>query len=424
MVPAAQVQVAIGILSSFDKGKKPVADMLRDWGRKNRFAGSKDRAAIAGIVFETLRKYKSSAHILQSQRPRSRVLGAMWQYYGGNTEKCAELFDGSQYGPDRLNEAEMHRLETADLSTAPIDIRADFPSWLHEDMHKTFSADIERQLTAFRGRAPLDIRVNQKAMKREDLAKAWHDLSPEPMPYAPHGLRFQEPDIFMRLPNLESRDEFSGGLFDIQDESSQVCSHLTSLCLSEGTRLLDYCAGAGGKSLAVAGERPDVKITATDIEETRLKPLTIRSERAGLTNIDIKAMTDVSGQFECVLIDAPCSGSGTWRRKPESKWRLSQQALMRRQAEQKEALLKAKQYVSPGGVMIYATCSILASENSDQVNMFLQQNPDFKPVDWREMLPDLPGKACAFKEKSPFLQFSPASSGTDGFFIALLKRED
>ena len=238
---------------------------------------------------------------------------------------------------------------------------------------------------ALAARAPLDIRVNTLKSTREKLAKALSKANPKETPLSPLGLRFLPDERSGRLPNLKNDPEFSRGRFDIQDESSQIASLLVGAM--PGEQVLDYCAGGGGKTLALAAEMQNKgQLFAYDSENSRLASVVERAQRAGVRNMQIcrpddpAALATLAGRMDRVLVDAPCTGSGTWRRHPELKWKLTEAALEQRMDQQQMILADAAEYVRPGGLLVYCTCSVLAEENEGQVILFTEQHPDFRQV--------------------------------------------
>lgn len=426
MQAAARVKAAITLIDMLGSSNQSVADLLRQWGRHNRYAGSGDRAAISGLVYETIRKYHSSAYLLQDDTARARILGAIWQYSGGDMDLCQNVFDGSAYGPEKLTAHEISTLKGTDLATAPAHIRADYPLWLEGELKETFGSDLEKELAALAQRAPLILRANIRKNSREACAELLQEWNVTKTRYAPHGLFLAERDIFKKLPNLEQGDAFKAGLFDVQDEASQICASLVSHMAGAG-EVLDYCAGAGGKALAISEMSRQAHIVATDSDAKRLEPLSLRMKRLGADNIQIAQMSHISGLFDVVLVDAPCSGSGTWRRNPELKWRLDEATLANRLRAQREVLEGASKYVKSGGALVYATCAILACENSVQVQKFCADHPDFRPENWTQFwagTDDLRlSQVSRTIDAGDHLQLSPFSTRTDGFFVSILKRK-
>ncbi len=429
MTPAAHIATAIEILADLAQRRRPAADVIKDWGLTHRFAGSKDRAAISSLVFDTLRKRASAAWLLGSDEPRALVLGALREARGLGVEAIAALFSGVGHAPAPLTAEERARLAAASLAKAPDHVRGDYPEWLAERFAAAFGANAAAEGAALAQRAPVDFRANiLKASRDEARAKLAH-LSPQPAPLSPLGLRIAVgPDG--RGPALSAEPAYVKGLIEIQDEGSQLAALLAAA--APGEQVLDLCAGGGGKTLALAAQMHNRgQIYAYDDDGRRLTPIFERLERAGVRNVQVRAprgRADVLGGLEdrchLVLIDAPCTGTGTWRRHPDAKWRLAPGALEQRLNDQRALLAKAAGYVRPKGRLIYVTCSLLRDENEDQIAAFLSAHPDFSaaPAPETAEAAGLPELARFASPHGAGLRFSPAASGTDGFFICALRR--
>ncbi len=428
MTPGARAAAAIEVLEDILHHHRPALRALGDWGHMHRFAGSADRAAIGNIVLDALRRKNSLAWRMEDGSPRALVLAHL-RFDAGHSPEEIERMGRERHGFGPLSSAERVRLaEPRALEGAPPWVRGDYPEWLHSSLLSAFGTEDETiaATRALARRAPLDIRANALRGSREAVAEALKRHGPEATPLSPWGLRFHE-DTRGRLPKLTNELAFHRGDFEIQDEGSQVAA---LLCPAEaGASVLDYCAGGGGKTLALAARmRGRGRIYAHDAELGRLSPIIERLRRAGVEDmVDIVApherdkLEPLRERMDLVLVDAPCSGSGTWRRKPDIKWRLREKTLERRLQTQAKLLDEAAAFVRPGGYLVYVTCSVLPQENAGQVAAFLERSPEFAPQDWRghaEMLTRLPAAA----DDGPFLQLSPHRHGTDGFFIALLRK--
>jgi len=278
-------------------------------------------------------------------------------------------------------------------------------------------------------RAPADIRVNTLKATQEKVLKALASFEAEASPLSPIGVRVPPPKGPARTPNLQAEAAFQAGWCEIQDEGSQIAAALTGA----GARMqvLDLCAGAGGKTLALAAAMQNTgQIYAYDEDRNRLKPIFERVKRAGVRNVQIlragdqAALAALGARFDVVLVDAPCTGSGTWRRRPEAKWRLKTNNIADRQKQQREVLAQAAKLVKAGGKLVYVTCSILPQENGDQIAAFLAENTAFSQLPLAEAwAASMPGEAPQSADGSAdHLVLSPARHGTDGFFISILKR--
>ena len=428
MTPAAHVSAAIEILGDLAERRRPAADALKEWGSRHRFAGSKDRAAIASLLFDALRKSASAAFVMGDSSPRAVMLGALREARGLDAAAIAALCSGEGHAPAPLSGDERARLETAALDGAPDPVRGDYPEWLADRFAEAFGARAAEEGRALATRAPVDLRVNiLKGDRAQALEKLAH-LAPTPTPLSPLGLRIEAGH--KRGPALAAETAYVKGYVEPQDEGSQLASLLCAA--APGEQALDLCAGGGGKALALAGQMHNRgQIYAYDSDGRRLMPLHARAERAGVRNIQIRAprgQTDVLADLACrcdvVLIDAPCTGTGVWRRHPDAKWRLAPGALELRIREQAALLAQATRFVKPGGRLVYVTCSVLIEENESQIAAFLAAHDDFVAQPAAETAADagLPDLARFASSHGAGLRFSPASSGTDGFYVCVLTR--
>ncbi|PNG27118.1 RsmB/NOP family class I SAM-dependent RNA methyltransferase [Methylocella silvestris] len=429
MIPGARVAAAIEILDDVEARRRPASDALKDWGLGHRFAGSKDRSAIASLVFDALRKRASSAFLMDEGASRAIMLGALRLARGLSDETIEALFTGEGHTPAQLTFAERERLRTGSLQGAPAHVAGDFPDWLEPALAAAFGDRLIAETAALAERAPLDLRVNTlKGERDKALARLAH-LHAEPTRFSPVGLRLPlTPDG--RNPSLAAEPDYIRGRVEIQDEGSQLAALLCAA--APGEQALDLCAGGGGKSLALAAMMQNKgQIYASDDEGRRLAPIYARIARAGARNIQVRPprrgqdfLADLEGRCDLVLIDAPCTGIGAWRRNPDAKWRMRPGALEQRIAEQDQLLAEAARFLKPRGRIVYVTCSVLLDENEERVAAFLGGRDEFRPVPAQAMaeragLPELAGFASM---RGPGLRLSPASSGTDGFYIAMLER--
>ncbi|WP_159730981.1 RsmB/NOP family class I SAM-dependent RNA methyltransferase [Methylosinus sp. Ce-a6] len=429
MTPAAQVSAAIEILAELAERRRPAADAIKDWGLSHRFAGSKDRAAISSLVFDALRKRASAAFLMGSETPRAIVVGALREARGLGAEDIAALFTGEGHAPAPLTAQERERLATATLEGAPAHIRGDYPEWLAERFAAAFGDAAAEEGRALAERAPVDLRANILKASREDAIRRLAHLTPEPTPLSPLGLRIA-PTAKGRGPALTAEPAYVKGLVEPQDEGSQLAA---LLCAAEpGEQVLDLCAGGGGKTLALAGQTHNRgQIYAYDDDGRRLAPIYARLERAGARNVQVRSprgqadvLADLEGRCGLVLIDAPCTGTGTWRRHPDAKWRLAPGALEQRLAEQRELLDKAPRFVKAGGRIVYVTCSLLLDENEDQIARFLAEHADFSAVPAAEAAAKagLPELARFGSTHGAGFRLTPRTAGTDGFYVCVSRR--
>jgi len=429
MTPAAQVSAAIEILAGLAERRRPAADAIKDWGLSHRFAGSKDRASISSLVFDALRKRASAAFVMGADTPRAVVIGSLREAHGLSGEEISALFSGEGHASAPLTDEERERLATATLEGAPAHVRGDYPEWLAERFETAFGESAADEGRALAERAPVDLRVNILKASREDALRRLAHLSPEPTPLSPLGLRIAPP-AKGRGPALTAEPAYVKGLVEPQDEGSQLAA---LLCGAEpGEQVLDLCAGGGGKTLALAGQMHNRgQIYAYDDDGRRLTPIYPRLERAGARNVQVRAprgkadvLADLEARCGLVLIDAPCTGTGTWRRHPDAKWRIAPGALEERFAEQLELLDKAPRFVKPGGRLVYVTCSLLRDENEDQIARFLEGHADFSAVPAEEAAAKagLPELARFASPLGAGIRLTPHSAGTDGFYVCVLKR--
>ncbi|MDX2235009.1 MAG: RsmB/NOP family class I SAM-dependent RNA methyltransferase [Hyphomonadaceae bacterium] len=429
----ARAQAAIEILTDMEARRRPAADAVKDWMLTHRFAGSKDRAEIGDIVFGALRWKASSAFRFGADTPRAAVWGAQRFGFGvpaaSIVAACAE-----PHAPAPPTEAERAALfgETPEsrLEGAPAWVAGDYPEWLDAAMTRAFGEARSEEGAHLAAPAPLDLRVNTLKAAREKIIEALADSPrllepPQPTRFAPDGVRI--PWAQGRTFPWATEQAFVKGWFEVQDEGSQIAAMLAGAV--PGTQVADVCAGGGGKTLALAAAmRNKGQIYAFDVDGRRLAPIHERLERAGVRNVQVRApgrtrdvLEDLRDRMDLVLVDAPCSGSGTWRRAPDSKWRLRPNALATRLEEQQQALDLAAPLVKPGGRLAYVTCSVLPEENGDAVEAFLRRDSRFVRAPLAFLDATLAG-ACGVPVGASQIQMTPKRTGTDGFFAAALMR--
>lgn len=430
MTPAARISAAIEVLDDIIQRRRPASDALKDWGLSRRFAGSKDRAAIASLVYDALRRKASSSFVMGAETPRALVLGMLARLRSLGLEEIASLCSGESHAPAPLDGEEVDRLVALSLRGAPDWVCADVPEWLWPAFTSAFGADAVAEGQALAGRAPIDIRANRLKTTREVLMAELVHSGPEAGAWSPDALRFQ-PGHDGRGPSLQAEPAFFTGGFEIQDEGSQLVTLLAGA--SPGQTVIDLCAGAGGKTLALAALMNNQgRLFATDLDSRRLAPLHERLARSGAANVEIRIprsrghepLADVEGQADLVLVDAPCTGSGTWRRNPDAKWRVRPGALAERIKDQAEVLARASRLVKPGGRIAYVTCSVLPDENDAAVSAFLARHGGFAPVPLAQILSSAEGDFSLLARFATVhgVQFSPRRTGTDGFYLACVQR--
>lgn len=432
MTPAARLSAAIEVIDAIDTQRVPAAKALKEWGTAHRFAGSGDRAGIAGLVWDVLRRRASSAWIMDNDTPRARVLGMLKAERKLDVEAIAALCDGGRFSPAALSDAEHAALASRTTMDAPAHIAGDYPEWLDADLAAVFGDDRVAEAVAMASRAPLDLRVNTLKTKRDKVLGSLKHLGATETPWSPLGLRI-DLGADARNPGISSEEDFIKGGIEVQDEGSQLAALLTGA--KPGEQVIDLCAGAGGKTLALgAMMQGKGRLIATDHDKRQLAPIFERLSRAGIHNADVRApkgaeepLADIKGSADLVLIDAPCTGTGTWRRNPDAKWRMRPGALEQRIKDQNEVLDRAVDFVKPGGRIAYVTCSVLPQENNAQIRGFLGRHPDFSVVPLEQTLSVLWDKAEAFGEavlQSPEgLLMTPRRTGTDGFFVSVMTRK-
>lgn len=420
-----RIAAAIEVLTEVETRHRPVSESLKDWGVAHRFAGSGDRAVIGNIVYDALRWRASSAWVMGDDAPRGVVLAMLARRWKTN---LAEALADDSHAPAGLTDAEADRIATADLTTAPDHIRADVPEWVAPHLQRVFGETWIAEGEALAKRPPLDMRANRLRSTRDKVVDALGQFGARATPHSPDGLRIPPTAGPERHPNVQVEPSFQKGWFEIQDEGSQIAALAVSV--NPGEQVLDLCAGAGGKSLALAAAMGGKgRVVATDDDRVRLAPIFDRAKRAGAHNIEVRParsdLGNLAGKMDAVLIDAPCTGTGIWRRRPDSKWKLTQRALGNRLREQSEILASAIRYVKPGGRLVYATCSLLAEENTEQVAAFVAANADFRALTGAEIIAgmELPSLNAASIDAGNGLVLSPGRTGTDGFFVSVLRRQ-
>lgn len=431
MTPAARISAAIEVLDDIIQRRRPAADALKDWGLSRRFAGSKDRAAVASLVYDALRRKASSSFAMAAETPRALVLGMLRGLRALDTSEIAALCSGENHAPSPLSSDEMALLTAFSCKGAPDWICADVPEWLWPSFARTFGSAAVAEGEALAERAPVDLRVNRLRTDRESAFAALASLAPERGAWSPDALRFQ-PGHDGRGPSLQAEPGFFAGEFEIQDEGSQLVTLLAGA--SPGDTVVDLCAGAGGKTLALAAlMKNEGRLLATDLDSRRLAPMHERLRRSGASIVEVRIprsrgdepLADVAGKADLVLVDAPCTGSGTWRRNPDAKWRVRPGALAERIKDQAGVLARAARLVKPGGRIAYITCSVLPEENDEAIGAFLTDHPGFSNEPLVDVLArtesDLSLLARFATERG--LQLSPLRTGTDGFYLSCMRRD-
>ena len=394
MTPAARIASAIGILDRILAGA-PAEQALTTWARVSRYAGSSDRAAVRDHVFDALRCLRSYTALAGAADPSGRALMIGALRAAGRDP--SEGFTGMTHAAESLSAAEQATLAAAPaLAALPLAVRCDCPDWLIGLLGVALGDSLEPVMAAQRLRAPVFLRVNLRRISR---AAAAARLAAEGISAQAHPLADAALEVIKNSSKIKYVPSFLEGLVELQDAASQAA--VERLSLRDGLRVLDYCAGGGGKALAVAA-RAECDMTAHDAAPDRMRDLAPRAARAGVRIRLADRATLKNERFDLVLVDAPCSGSGTWRRTPEAKWRLTPERLRDLMALQDEILDQAAGHVRPGGHLAFMTCSLLTIENEDRVAAFLGRHVEFR--------------------RDSCCRFSPLQGG-DGFFVAVLVRD-
>jgi 16S rRNA (cytosine967-C5)-methyltransferase len=469
MTPSARLQAVLELLTQIDATPRPADALVSAYFRARRYIGSKDRAYVSTTLYDVLRHRArlgwwlgKIGTAIQSPLPLGRGLGR-----GPDTENAVQkpppnlpsrgeeqfdprliliaylvlvesksadaaagLFGGGKFAPPVLTDAERATLRklathTLDHPEMPDEVKGECPDWAAASLKKRFGKNLLTELQAMLRPAPLDLRVNPLKAERDAMLaeiKKKIGLKAEACRMSPYGIRVEERPSLNTLPMLKN------GQIEIQDEGSQMVALLVDA--RPGERVVDFCAGAGGKTLAIAAMMKNKgRIIACDVLEGRLKRSTERFRRAGLHNIEVKPLSSESdpwvkrhkGGFDRVLVDAPCSGTGTWRRNPDSRWKHLGPDLSELLTLQGKILASAARLVKPGGRLVYATCSLLAEENDQQIDAFLAAHPEYKRMPASEVLKHT-APHLKFPCPDPYLALTPAQHDTDGFFAAVMER--
>jgi len=429
MRTGGRLAAAIEVLSDIQIRHRPAADALKDWGLSHRFAGAGDRGAIGNIVYDALRRRRSAAHLFGSDTPRALAFGALLLEWGETPDSLNAALEGDRFAPPGLDEAEIAAISANPLETAPDAVRADVPDWCAPMLERAFGDGWVEEGRALSARPPLDLRVNTLRADRDRVLRELAGMKAAPTTLAPHGIRIPPIEGSGRHPNVQAEPAFAKGWMEVQDEGSQVAARLAGA--EPGMQVLDYCAGAGGKTLALSVDMDNRgQLFAHDSEKQRLAPIFDRLRRSETRNVQVVARPDelapLEGRMDLVLVDAPCTGSGTWRRRPDAKWRLTERQLEVRMAEQEAILSAAARYVRPGGRLVYVTCSLFDQENAERLRTFLAGRADFAPVDHAALFEAcFPGRTSLARiDLANGISLTPASSGTDGFYVGVTRRQE
>jgi 16S rRNA (cytosine967-C5)-methyltransferase len=441
VTPGARLQAAIELLAAIHSSASPADRVAAGFFRSRRYMGGQDRREVVDRAYRLLRRRAALDWWIEraglpepKDRERARMIAALALMDEWSADRIAGSFDGGQYRPPLLTPVERALAqalqgESLDHPEQPLAVRYEFPGWLEAELREAYAETLESEMAALMQAAATDLRANTLKATREEAqaALAKEGVEALPTPLSPLGLRVAG------RPPLASLQCFKAGLIEVQDEGSQLVALLVDA--KAGQRVADFCAGAGGKTLALAAAMKNKgKLVASDVLIGRVERAATRLNRAGVFNVERRGLVSErdpwvkrhAGQFDRVLLDAPCSGSGTWRRNPDARWHLQPQDIDELVALQRRILESAARLVKHGGRLAYATCSLLRRENQAQIEWFLASHPGFHlmPVAevWRDVLASKP-PADAVDANGVYLSLTPARHGTDGFFLAVLERE-
>ncbi|WP_424812934.1 RsmB/NOP family class I SAM-dependent RNA methyltransferase [Roseococcus sp. YIM B11640] len=434
MTPEGRLSAAIDLLYDvFDQARRPADAIAADFFRNRRYIGGGDRRAVSDLAWSVLRqRLRLEWWVSQTgARITPRLLALAWLVLGEKRKpgEAAKLFDGGRYSAGPLDAGEFevaNRLSGKPLTgkEMPDSARLNLPEWALPGLAARFGETLGEEAAAMERPAPLDLRANLLKGSREaaQAALAAEGIRAEPTPLSPWGLRLPG-----RTP-IAGTAAYKSGLIEVQDEGSQIIAALAGA--RPGMRVADYCAGAAGKTLAMAATMDNQgRITACDVSAPRLEGAARRLRRAGVHNAETHLLESGdrwakrrAGQFDRVLVDAPCTGTGTWRRNPDARIRTGAEDLAELVEKQREILVTSSHLVRPSGRLVYATCSLLPEEDELQIERFLTAQPGFRVIPlaqaWAEA--GMPG---ASPSQAPHLLLSPGAHGTDGFFCAVLERQ-
>ncbi|WP_208541177.1 MULTISPECIES: RsmB/NOP family class I SAM-dependent RNA methyltransferase [Bartonella] len=422
-----RLQAAIDVLKEIEMRHRPASEALKDWGLSHRFAGVSDRAAVGTIVYDVLRRRYSLQWRMDSDDIRNIAFGALLDTGAMTIEQIDSTLEGDRFAPQLLALKQRYSWQKRQLVDAPDYIRGDIPQWCQAYLQPLFADNWVTEAAALATRPPLDLRVNSLKATPEKVLKELAKIKVQSFSWFRQALRIAPIEKFGRHPNVQAEPAFQKGHFEVQDLGSQIVAHLTET--KAGIQLLDYCAGAGGKTLALAANMNNRgQIYAYDSNKVRLAPIFSRLRRAGIHNVQsrvhVEELKPLVGQMDIVLLDAPCSGTGTWRRRPDAKWRLTPEQIKQRQEEQFAILNEALVYLKSNGRLVYITCSLFIDENEEQISRFLQQHSNFFPIDLRALWQRHFSSSTIQPIFSSYgLTLSPASTQTDGFFLAVLQKK-
>ena len=457
---SGRLAASIEILDDFTARRIPLKTAIADWGRHNRYAGARDRAWISGLCLDVLRRRNSLAAVMGAETGRALALAALRFSWRMPMDELAEAAAEEPHGPGALTPEEQDALYACEQILTPIihssrgdaarrklegrrnnradnppsHIPGDFPEWLTPPIERAFGGNAVPVMRAFADRADVDLRINTLKTGPEKALAALKSVKAKQIPILTNSARIAAPDPAEKAPAVTVIPAFNKGWVEVQDIGSQIAAAAAGDI--KAAQVLDYCAGGGGKTLALAAMMENTgQLYAYDRDARRLKPLYARAKRAGVRNLQVRSpagdegLDDLAGKMDVVFIDAPCTGAGTWRRHPDTKWRLTPQQLQRRMSEQDAVLKEASRFVKPGGRMVWATCSFLMEENEDRLAAFLETHSEFvrsaalEGVKASGLLADdgaVSLEPCVTLNGD--MRLTPDNIRADGFFIATLVR--
>ena len=425
MTPGARLQAVIEILDALPKQQLPADAYFRKWAREHRYAGSRDRRAIKDDVFLIQRRRNEMGDAFDDADGRALVLAMLKSDPVVDVPVIEGLFSGAQYHPDQLSQKERAYLTSRSPISSEPWVQGNYPCWLHDELFEQFGADVSAEMQAMSERAPFDIRVNTLKTTVEEVQSSLNASGADWIrcAFAQNGLRLGEEATLTATPSYQE------GHIEIQDEGAQIAAALAMA--KPGNFVVDLAAGAGGKSLAMAADMSNKgEILACDIDARKLQETDLRAMRAGVSIIKTQEIAEYApdegldhlrGSADIVMVDAPCSGSGTWRRSPDQKWRFSDARLQELGEIQRSLLELGAGLLKAGGRLVYVTCSLLPIENRSMVNSFLDSHPELRK--WNPK-----GKWWDSRLRKPLpledggIQLTPWRHKTDGFFISVLER--
>lgn len=421
-----QVQAAIDLYNEAGRRAAPLDKCMSTYFRNRRYIGSKDKGNIAGILYGMMRRLGEVDYMIDSVKGdksyRLRILVYLL-LEGASKHELENFCSGDTYAPKLLNNEEKKVIKALDfgvLKNAPDYAKMNYPKWMDWHLKQVFGEKLPQVMQAMNQQATTDIRVNTLKSNIDNLQESLkvENFDMRKAEYSSLCLRMDE------RRSVFSTKAFKQGAFEMQDEGSQL---IAALCgVKSGMKVTDFCAGAGGKTLALSAAMENKGVIyALDINERRLGEMPKRLKRAGVNNVQTKVILTENDKWvkrhketqDVVLVDAPCTGTGTWRRSPDSRWKITQESLADLTAIQKSVLQNASKMVKKGGRLVYATCSILKEENEHQVEEFLKENPTFRvqPIKDLEVPSNIP------EGMEDYLRLNPHDHGTDGFFVAVLE---